>query len=359
MLRATSLTLLLAFALSGCDVTRDGSKQDTTTVAPSAAGDTMATPPDSLSGVPAVPADTGAGAADTGVVRLGPDRAQRGGIVAALAEGAAATSTRCSWKGSPLPCYAAPGGVLALVPLPADEPPGTYILSFEYPNRRIARSITVGDRDFGRELIFLDDSLWRDVRQQREIARDARVLQRALSAESPRRLWSGRWREPIEGSRSSGYGVERFYFRATDSTRAIALESSMRTSGSFGVDSSAGRDVPGWRHAGIDIPARRGSPVRAPAPATVATTGSYLLTGRTLLLDHGQGVQTAYFHLDTILVREGDEVPAGRVIARVGSSGLATGPHLHYGIYVHGKDVDPAQWAKLPEFARDTTGTRR
>jgi len=80
--------------------------------------------------------------------------------------------------------------------------------------------------------------------------------------------------------------------------------------------------------------------------------GEYVLSGRTLVIDHGQGVYSAYFHLDTTLVRKGDQVRAGRTIARVGSTGLSTGPHLHYAIYVHGRDVDPAAWRDMPAFAR-------
>jgi murein DD-endopeptidase MepM/ murein hydrolase activator NlpD len=53
-------------------------------------------------------------------------------------------------------------------------------------------------------------------------------------------------------------------------------------------------------------------------------------------------------------VRRGDEVRAGKQLARVGATGLATGPHLHYGIYLHGKDVDPAAWAAMPAFVRDS-----
>jgi murein DD-endopeptidase MepM/ murein hydrolase activator NlpD len=66
-------------------------------------------------------------------------------------------------------------------------------------------------------------------------------------------------------------------------------------------------------------------------------------------------VHSAYFHLDTILVQKGDRVREGRAIARVGESGLATGPHLHYGIYVHGKDVDPASWRAMPPFVLSAT----
>jgi murein DD-endopeptidase MepM/ murein hydrolase activator NlpD len=133
----------------------------------------------------------------------------------------------------------------------------------------------------------------------------------------------------------------------------------MRTHGSFGTDtteapapSGKGSDnPPGWRHAGIDIGAARGTAVAAPAAGTVADVGQYILTGNTVLVDHGQGVFSAYFHLDTVLVRKGDRVRAGRTLGRVGATGLATGPHLHYGIYIHGRDVDPLAWRDLPPFA--------
>jgi murein DD-endopeptidase MepM/ murein hydrolase activator NlpD len=90
----------------------------------------------------------------------------------------------------------------------------------------------------------------------------------------------------------------------------------------------------------------------------VAEVGDYTLTGKTLIVDHGQGVMTAYFHLDTVLVRKGDLVRAGKTLGRVGATGLATGPHLHYGVYVHGQDVDPAAWQAMPPFARADSSAR-
>ena len=83
----------------------------------------------------------------------------------------------------------------------------------------------------------------------------------------------------------------------------------------------------------------------------MADVGEYILTGRTVVVDHGQGVFTIYMHLDTALVSKGDQVRVGRTLGRVGATGLATGPHLHYGVYLHGKDVDPAAWRDMPPFA--------
>ena len=352
-------------ALAACDINFKGSsdgKRDTTVVAPSpdsaarvaAARDSVA-----ASGVPAVPAESGgvatAAAADSAALQLYPSQPRRGGVLFAFAPGVSTTLPRCSWKGAPLPCYSVNGGVLATVPLPADEPAGTYTLTVERPAGRLARQIAVVERDFGRDLVFLDSARYALLEDPAELARDARALRGILSSETPSRQWSGRWREPLPGGRSTGYGAERFYYRASDSSRAVSVPADLRTRGTFATDTSDARpaagEVPAWRHAGVDVPAPRRAAVVAPAAGTVADVGDYLLSGRTVLVDHGQGVYSAYFHLDTALVRKGDRVRVGRTIGRVGSTGLSTGPHLHYGIYLHGKDVDPAAWRDMPPFA--------
>jgi murein DD-endopeptidase MepM/ murein hydrolase activator NlpD len=371
MLRASvpSSTRRLSLFVAGCAllssaacevVSNKSAKQDTTTLVSTA---TTAPAPDTTAGggVPAAPPESLATSAarDTGVVTLYPDRPVRGGVLFALAEGVASDIPRCSWKGATLPCARVSNGVLAIVPLPADEAAGTFTLAFERPAGRITRQVTIADRDFGRELVFLDSAHYALVKRTSDVARDARALRGVLATESNQRLWHGSWGVPVKGARSAGYGVERFYYRAADSSRAISLGSDMKTHGTFGLDTSAtASGVPSWRHAGVDIAAARNTSVSAPAAGTVADVGEYILTGRTVIIDHGQGVMSAYFHLDTALVRRGDQVSAGKRIGRVGATGLATGPHLHYGIYIHGKDVDPAAWSAMPSFARDDTKPR-
>jgi murein DD-endopeptidase MepM/ murein hydrolase activator NlpD len=355
MKSAVALAIVVA-SLVACDQLSDRQRKEDTTTAPAAAGgsiDSAAGAIDSLPGVPAVPRDSGEpGAPDTGSVQIHPSNPRRGGVVFAHAEGVATTIPRCAWKGATVPCYAHGTGVLAILPLPADEPAGTFTLVVERAGGRLTRQITVSDRPFERELIFLDSAKYALVRRGQDIARDARALRAALGTESPERLWSGAWRAPVTGGRSSGYGADRLYYRASDSSRAVTIGSDARVRGQFGVDTSvtAAKDAPGWRHSGIDIAVGKGTTVAAPAAGTVTEVGEYTLTGRTLILDHGRGVHTAYFHLDTILVRKGDVVRQRRAIARVGETGLATGPHLHYGVYIHGKDVDPDAWAEMPRF---------
>ena len=352
--------LLAAVTLSAaCEVVgRNQDKRDTSTIAPSPSATAMPRDSGAMTGVPAAPSDSlpVSVARDTGIVTIAPDSPTRGGVIFALAEGVASDIPRCSWKGATLPCYRTDRGVLAIVPLPADEPAGTFTLAFERPSGRITRQITVADRDFGRELVFLDSAKFKLLARGADVSRDARTIRGILSGESERRRWTGAWHAPVSGGKGTGYGVERFYYRAADSSRAIKVGPEMKTHGTFGLDTSTstGSGVPSWRHAGVDMSASRRSMVTAPAAGVIADVGEYLLSGKTLLIDHGQGVYSAYFHLDTVLVRRGDEVRAGKQLARVGSTGLATGPHLHYGIYVHGQDIDPVAWAAMPSFARDS-----
>lgn len=100
----------------------------------------------------------------------------------------------------------------------------------------------------------------------------------------------------------------------------------------------------GSQHQGIDIAAPHGSPVRAVAAGKVVYAdwaGSY---GLLVTIDHGGGIETRYAHASRIDVKPGDQVAAGQVIARVGSTGRSTGPHLHFEVRVNGEPVDPLRW---------------
>ena len=94
-------------------------------------------------------------------------------------------------------------------------------------------------------------------------------------------------------------------------------------------------------HEGIDVTAPMGAPIVAPASGTVVDVSRERGYGLIVEIDHGNGIVTKYAHCSRALVRKGQKVTRGEVIAAVGNSGLSTGPHLHYEIHINGRVVDP------------------
>ena len=94
-------------------------------------------------------------------------------------------------------------------------------------------------------------------------------------------------------------------------------------------------------HSGLDIAAPTGSKISAPADAEVTLVDDLYYNGKTIFLDHGQGLITMYCHLSESLVTEGERVEQGEVIGLVGATGRVTGPHLHWSVSLNGYRVDP------------------
>lgn len=100
----------------------------------------------------------------------------------------------------------------------------------------------------------------------------------------------------------------------------------------------------GWLpevHRGVDIAVPAGTPIRAMSGGRIRFAGVQGDYGNVVWIDHGGGVLTVYAHLSTVEVRTGDPVDAGRPIGRSGSSGNASGPHLHFEVWRWGRQVDP------------------
>ncbi len=97
-------------------------------------------------------------------------------------------------------------------------------------------------------------------------------------------------------------------------------------------------------HSGLDFFGVMGGNIYATAAGKVVLTGPYLLHGNTTLIDHGWGVYTLYAHQSEFLVQVGQQVSAGELIGRVGSTGRSSGPHLHYEVWAGGVQVNPMDW---------------
>lgn len=147
------------------------------------------------------------------------------------------------------------------------------------------------------------------------VERERRRVREALRVVHPAQLWQDPMAMPADGPVGSPYGVISIYHGK----------------------------VSGF-HGGVDITVPAGTPVRSAADGLVRLAEALPLSGNAVLIDHGLGVVTAYLHLSEISVQVGQRVGAGEVIGRVGSTGLATGPHLHWGLRINGVRVDPLLW---------------
>jgi len=105
-------------------------------------------------------------------------------------------------------------------------------------------------------------------------------------------------------------------------------------------------------HNGEDIGAPLGADVAATNDGVVRLTVDHIFSGKGVYIDHGLGFYSMYFHLSDVLVREGDLVKAGQIVGKVGATGRATGPHLHWGVSLNGAMVDPALFLPPPAPAK-------
>ncbi len=124
---------------------------------------------------------------------------------------------------------------------------------------------------------------------------------------------------------------------------ALPLESNVTSY--FGSRRSYGSGYTSF-HQGTDFRAAEGTPVVAPADGVVVLAEPLVVRGNAIIIDHGWGVLTGYWHLSRIEVGVGAAVKRGEIIGRVGNTGFSTGPHLHWEMWVNGLSVDPLQWVK-------------
>ena len=127
---------------------------------------------------------------------------------------------------------------------------------------------------------------------------------------------------------------------AQDTDLAFILPVKGRLAGRFGVHRFFNGE-PRAPHAGLDMAVARGTPVKASAQGQVLAVDDYFFNGRTIFVDHGNGLITMYCHLERIDVKTGETVRKGQRMGLSGKTGRATGPHLHWSVVLNGAMVDP------------------
>lgn len=177
--------------------------------------------------------------------------------------------------------------------------------------------LAVMETGFPEELIELAPEQAQLLTDPAAIEEERQLLAATYAIVTPERLWSGPFVLPAVGPTGDLFGMRRSF-----------------NGGPFS------------QHTGVDILAGDGQPVVATNSGRVAFAGELHLRGGTVIIDHGAGVFSGYHHLSQILVVAGQDVAQGEAIGAVGGTGLATAPHLHWEIVVHGVRVDPLPWTQ-------------
>jgi biotin carboxyl carrier protein len=203
----------------------------------------------------------------------------------------------------------------AVVGLPLATRPGEHALEVDDADGGRVVSFAVAPHKYGEQHVKLRDRRMVEPPKKvlARIAREQQALLKAFSTWSEPAAADLQLDLPAPGRVSGGFGVARFF-----------------------------NEQPRAPHSGLDIAAAAGTPIAAPAAGTVIDTGEYYFNGRTVILDHGEGLITMYNHLDRIDVATGARVERGQTIGTVGRTGRVTAAHLHWTVSLNNARVDPA-----------------
>ena len=266
-------------------------------------------------------------------VALHPQVIQNGGVC--LIQVFAAPSLQAVYgefqgKRIPMALGAQDGNYEGLIAIDMDGRPGVYKVKITATSgdRRVYSNITalkVKKAHFGTQRLTLPSSMVDlDRKTLDRVNREARRLQVLFQGFRDERLWRGAFIRPVTGEITSPFGLRR------------VINKQPRSS-----------------HSGVDIKAPQGTPVKACNRGFVALVDELFFSGKSVVVDHGWGTFSMYFHLAETHVQEGDQVKKGDVLGRVGSTGRSTAPHLHWGVKISGARVDPLALIRSTERLRN------
>ncbi|MEO8332028.1 MAG: peptidoglycan DD-metalloendopeptidase family protein [Gallionella sp.] len=202
----------------------------------------------------------------------------------------------------------------AVVGLALDMTPGSHDLRVSIDGETQVRQFIVNPKDYPEQRLTLKDKSKVEL-SAADLARAEREISAIIGLKK-------NWRAapdndldfvlPVAGELASRFGLRRYF-----------------------------NGEPRAPHVGLDLSVARGTPVKASAPGTVLAADDYFFNGKTIFIDHGNGLITMYCHLDRFDVQAGQTVSKGQLIGLSGETGRATGPHLHWSVILNGAMVDP------------------
>jgi murein DD-endopeptidase MepM/ murein hydrolase activator NlpD len=259
-------------------------------------------------------------------MRLAPEAPSQGQVLFVTAAGLPAGARPIlTWDRKRYPIYPLGGGWRGVIPVRIEESPGRHAVRLAYEGsaggrRVLSAAVPVHRTHFPTQRLTMAPSverLYTYPGRKKELA----LVRRALLTETAQQRWSGDFLVPIHGHYTTWFGERRI---------------------------RNGRLV--GDHRGLDIGAPTGTPIRADSGGRVVLARALVMHGKTVVIDHGLGVTSILLHQSSIRCHEGQLVHRGDIIGLVGQTGVATGPHLHWGVYVHGSAVSPLFWTRLPHL---------
>jgi len=212
-----------------------------------------------------------------------------------------------------------PAGAWAVAGVPVRIRPGAYSIQLSIAdglgaNVTITLPVLVEAGGFASEQIYIPPDRT-GLLDPAVTTEEAQRLDQVFAVVTQQQLWQGTFIWPHVGRITSAFGTSRVY-----------------------------NGVQGGYHGGIDLAGDTGAPVAAANGGRVALAGPLNVHGNAVIIDHGWGVFSAYYHLSEVLVDEGQQVGQGEIVGRLGNTGLSTGAHLHWEMRVGGVQVDPVEW---------------
>jgi murein DD-endopeptidase MepM/ murein hydrolase activator NlpD len=227
----------------------------------------------------------------------------------------------------------ADGGYLALVGLDLEQRPGPLEVRLEGKSVRGASwkrpaTVYVQAKEFPTETFSVSTTFEPDRAALKRIEKEKAEFTRLWKIQTPGRLWEGRFVAPVPGASSASFGVRRI-------VNGLARAP----------------------HDGVDMKAALGTEVVAANTGRVVLRDNFFFSGNSLVLDHGGGLYTMYFHLSEFRAEKNSLVRKGDVIGLAGMTGRVTGPHLHWAARLNGARVDALELLTIEEGARrEATG---